>query len=63
VKVYTASEDEMDERLNLDKRRNSRAFCVCFNTLDEAPAGFYDRQNELRDGLEKEFLGKFQRWL
>jgi hypothetical protein len=60
VKVYTASESELDERMNLDKRKNDRAFCLCFDTLDEAPAGFYDRQNELRDGLEKEFCTNFE---
>jgi hypothetical protein len=49
----------MDERLNLDKRRDRRAFCVCFESLDEAPEGFYERQDELRDGLEKEFWMAF----
>lgn len=57
--VYTASKQEMDERLNLDKRQNSRAFCLCFESLDEAPEGFYDQQDELRAGLEKEFWANF----
>ncbi|HSY43353.1 MAG TPA: hypothetical protein VK811_05540 [Candidatus Acidoferrum sp.] len=60
MKVYAISETELNERLNLDKRRNSRAFYLCFETLDEAPAGFYERQNELRDGLEKEFWTNFE---
>lgn len=57
--VYTASAQEMDERLNLDKRQDSRAFCLCFESLHEAPEGFYEQQNEFRDGLEKEFWANF----
>jgi hypothetical protein len=60
VNVYTATEKEIDERMNLDKRQNSRAFYLCFKTLEEAPEGFYDRQNELRDGLEKEFWESYK---
>jgi hypothetical protein len=60
VKVYTISESELDERLNLDKRRNNRAFCLCFDSLDEAPADFYKLQDKIRDGLEKEFWASFQ---
>ena len=59
MKVYTASDAEIDERLELDKRQNSRAFCLCFKTLDEAPDGFYDLQDKIRDGLEKEFWASF----
>jgi hypothetical protein len=51
---------EIDERLNLDKRRNDRAFCVCFDSLDEAPAGFYELQDKIRDELEKELMGQFK---
>jgi hypothetical protein len=60
VNVYRATEREIDERMNLDKRQNSRAFYLCFKTLEEAPEGFYDRQNELRDGLEKEFWESYK---
>jgi hypothetical protein len=60
VNVYTSSESEMDERLNLDKRRNARAFCICFESLEEAPEGFYKQQDQIRDGLEEEFLAKFK---
>lgn len=60
MNVYTASEEEIDERLNLDKRQNSRAFCLCFRTLDEAPEGFYKKQDEFRKGLEKEYWAQFE---
>ncbi|MGH7954077.1 MAG: hypothetical protein ACREFE_19450 [Limisphaerales bacterium] len=59
MKVYTASAKEISERLELDKRRNEKAFCLCFKTLDEAPEGFYDLQDKIRDGLEKEFWAHF----
>jgi hypothetical protein len=55
MKIYKASEKELDERLELDKRRNNKAFCICFNSLEEAPDGFYDLQDKIRDGLEKDF--------
>jgi hypothetical protein len=60
VKVYAASESELDERLNLDKRQNERAFCLCFDSLDEAPPGFYKLQDEIRDGLEEDFMAQFK---
>jgi hypothetical protein len=60
MKTYTASEKELDERLELDKRRNNHAFCVVFKTLDEAPDGFYDLQRKISDGLEKEFCANFE---
>lgn len=44
MKTYKISENELDERLELDKRKNHRAFCVCSQTLEEAPDGFYDLQ-------------------
>lgn len=59
MKVYRASESEIDERLELDKRRNSRAFCICFNSLEEAPDGFYDLQDKIRDGIQKVFWLNF----
>ncbi len=59
MKVYTASENEIDERLELDKRQEGNAFCLCFNSLKEAPEGFYDSQDKIRDGLEKELWTKF----
>lgn len=59
MKVYAANEAEIDERLNLDKRQDSRAFCLCFKTLEEAPDGFYELQDRLREGLENEFWANF----
>ena len=55
MKIYSISEDEMDKRLEFDKRRNNQAFCICYNSLKEAPDGFYKLQDKVRDGLEKEF--------
>jgi hypothetical protein len=60
MKVYKASEKEMDERLELDKRRTDMAFCICFESLEEAPAGFYKLQDKIRDGLEEELMAKFK---
>ena len=59
MQVYSASENEIDERLEMDKRRKSRAFCICFSSLEEAPNGFYDLQDKIRDELEKEFWANF----
>ena len=59
MKIYKASEEELDERLELDKRKNNRAFCICFKSLEEAPEGFYDLQRKICDGLEKEFRANF----
>ena len=60
MKVYAASEIELDERLNLDKRRNERAFCLCFDSLEEAPPVFYKIQDKIRDGLEEELMEKYK---
>jgi hypothetical protein len=59
MKVHKVSTEELDRRLQLDKRHDRRAFCRVFKTLDEAPAGFYDLQNKIRDGLEKELWANF----
>lgn len=59
MKIYKISEGELNERLELDKRKNHRAFCICFKTLGEAPDGFYDLQRKISDGLEKEFRANF----
>jgi len=42
-------------RLELDKRQDRRAFCVCFKTLEEAPKEFYELQDKIRNGLQREF--------
>jgi hypothetical protein len=55
LKTYKISEKELDERLALDKRCNPRAFYRYFEPEEELPAGFYDLQDKIRDGLEKEF--------
>jgi hypothetical protein len=55
LKIYKASDKETDERLELDKRKSSRGFGVCFDSLEEAPGGFYKAQDEIRNGLQKEF--------
>ncbi|HTV41863.1 MAG TPA: hypothetical protein VMF08_14875 [Candidatus Sulfotelmatobacter sp.] len=55
MKIYKASEKEINERLELDKRKSSRGFGVCFDSLEEAPNGFYKTQDEIRNGLQKEF--------
>jgi hypothetical protein len=59
VKIYKASEREIDDRLALDKRRDTRAFHRCFEPEEELPVGFYDLQDKIRDGLEKEFWANF----
>ena len=59
MRTYKASEMEIDERLRLDKRSDARAFCNYFNSEQELPAGFYDLQDKIRDGLEKEFFSNF----
>lgn len=59
MKIYTATGHELDERLELDKRQNSRAFCVCFNSLEEAPDEFYDLQSRIVDRLEEKFAESF----
>lgn len=59
MKIYKSSEKEIDERLRLDKRKNSKAFCRYFDSEEELPAGFYDLQDKIRDGLEKVFWENF----
>lgn len=59
MKIYSVSEKEIDERLKLDKRHAFQAFCRNFNLEDELPFGFYDLQNQIRDGLENVFQKKF----
>jgi hypothetical protein len=59
LKTYKISKQELDERLKLDKRQDSRGFRLSFRTLDEAPEGFYDLQRKISDGLQKEFWLNF----
>jgi hypothetical protein len=55
MKIYKITEQELDERLEFDKRRNSRGFRISYDSLEGAPPGFYDLQNKIRNGLQKEF--------
>lgn len=59
MRVKAVDTAELDERLDLDKRCNTSAFCVTFHSLDEAPDGFYDLQSTIRDGLERRFAENF----
>jgi len=59
VKIYKASEKEIDDRLALDKRRDVRAFYRYFEPDEELPSGFHDLQDKIRDGLGKEFWTNF----
>ncbi|HVM63177.1 MAG TPA: hypothetical protein VMV72_20120 [Verrucomicrobiae bacterium] len=59
MRIYKATEAEIDERLALDKRFSDAAFCVGFEVESEIPAGFCDLQDKIRDGLEREFIEKF----
>lgn len=58
MKVYIASGQEIDRRLNLDKRRHPEGLC---NNLadEEISEAFYDLQDTIRDGLEKVFWEHF----
>ncbi len=60
MKVLKFSENDLDERLDLDRRRDRRAFCICFETLEEAPKEFYDFQFETGEGLSQEFWKHFE---
>jgi len=59
MKVYTASEEEIDQRLALDKRRDARAFHIYYRLDEEPPAGFCDLQDRIRDSLEQEYWRNF----
>ena len=59
MKVYKASEEGIDDRLELDKRKDSRAFCCYFESEEVLPLGFYDLQNKIRDGLQEAFCEKY----
>lgn len=59
MNVHISSEKELDERLQLDKRSDEAAFCRVFESEDELPAGFFDQQDAIRDGLEKVLWANF----
>jgi hypothetical protein len=59
MNIYKTSAKELDERLELDKRRDNRAFGIVYDSLEEAPEGFYDLQRNISDGLQKEFRANF----
>ena len=61
MKVYKTSQNKLDERLKLDIRQNSRAFCICFKSLEEAPKEFYALQDKIRNGLQREFWLNFDK--
>jgi hypothetical protein len=60
MKVYGASEAEIDRRLALDKRKFEAAFCRGFNPKSEVEItpNFCDFQDKIRDGLEQEFFAR-----
>jgi len=60
MKTYKSCEKEIDERLALDKRRDSKAFYRYFDSEEVLPAGFHHSQDEIRKGLENEFWKNFQ---
>ncbi len=59
MNVRISSEKELDDRLQLDKRSDDTAFCRVFESEDELPAGFFDQQDAIRDGLEKVLWANF----
>ncbi len=61
MKIYKINEQELDEKLELDKRSNQRGFRTVFNSLEEAPDGFYDLQNQIRNGLQQVFWLAFDK--
>lgn len=58
MKVYTAREREIDERLELDKRHDPKGFCRNFSSKEMSDK-FYDLQHKIRDGLEEKFRANF----
>ena len=60
MKVYKASEADLDRRLMLDKRKTKEAFCRNFYESDAMiPVGFCELQDKIRDGLEAQVVAKF----
>lgn len=59
MKVYSITENEIEQRLQLDARVDSGAFCKSYNSSSEVPADFYYAQNELRNSLEEVFWQNF----
>jgi hypothetical protein len=60
MKVYKATEADIDRRLKLDKRKTNEAFFRNFYESDSIlPIGFYELQDKIRDGLEEEFAKEF----
>jgi hypothetical protein len=59
MKIYVAREEQIDERLALDKRRNVRGFYRYFDSEAELPFGFFDLQDKVRDGLRTKFNENF----
>jgi hypothetical protein len=59
MKIYKATEKEIDDRLLLAKQHDIRGFCRNFDSKDEMPTGFYKSQDKLRNGLEKVFWENF----
>jgi hypothetical protein len=59
MKICRLSEEEIDQRLLLDSRETSLAFCRNFESELDLPHGFFGQQDRIRDGLEMEFFAKF----
>ncbi len=59
MKVFKASEKQLDQRLALDKRHDDRAFYRYFEPKENLPDGYYDLQDRIRHELEKIFWDNF----
>ena len=59
MKVFRASENEFDTRLELDRRKVNAAFFVRYDSESEVPTGFYEQQHQFRDGLQLKFWAEF----
>lgn len=55
MKIHKIATKELDRRLELDRRKDAQGFRIIYESLDAAPKGFYDLQNKIRDGLQKQF--------
>jgi hypothetical protein len=59
MKINTATEAEIDLRLDFGQMKAGNGFCRGYEDESEVPVGFYDLQDEIRDGLERVFFSSF----
>ena len=59
MKVNKVTEAELDRKLAFDQMKAGNGFCCGYQDESEIPAGFYDLQDKIRDGLEKAFFSSF----